>query len=306
MIILLCGENDFELRAELVLIKRGSEVAPERYDGSELTNEQLADIFAGQSLFALKRFVVIDNPAASTALWHDLPAWMARLSTDTQLVFVEPKPDKRTTTYKWLKKNADVREFASFDERDTAKASKWLSEYAKEKGTTLTRDQVSRLIDRGGVNQAELAQAVDKLALADEINDTWIDAVIEPNPTQNIFALFETVLGGDPAKLQTMIATLKLTEDPYRVFGLVISQGLQLALLVYSGGNINQVAGDMGMKSSYPLQKMSSFAAKLTRDDAAQMIHLLAGADKRLKSSDADPWLVLESTLVQVASLKKR
>lgn len=305
MIVLLCGENDFELRAELAQIKRDAKIFPERYDGAELTNERLADIFAGQSLFALKRLVIIDNPIASTALWHELPTWAARLNDDTQLVFVEPKPDKRTAGYKWLKKNAEVREFAPLEERDTAKASAWLMAYAKTNGVDITREQVNHLIDRGGVSQSELAQAIDKLKLADTINDEWLDAAIEPNPSQNLFALFETVLGGDQAKLSTMITTLRLTEDSYKLFGLVVSQGLQLALLVYSGGNIAQVASDAGMKSSYPLQKMSPFAARLSRDDAAQMIRLLAAADRRLKSSDADPWLVLESTLVQVASLKK-
>lgn len=303
MIQLLCGENDFELTKKLAQLRSDFDGESERYDGAGLNVEQLADIFAGQTLFALKRCIIIDSPSTNGELWQNMAVWANRLSDDTQLILVEPKPDKRTSTYKWLKKNADVSEFLAIDERDSGKIVKWLNDYASEQNVQLSSGQIKRLIDRGGVDQTALAGAIDKLSLVETVTDQWIDDVIELNPSENVFVLFETALSGDAKRLRGLIETLRLTEDPYRLLGLVSSQALQLATLVYGDGDVSKVVADTGAKSSYPLQKMAPFAARLNKSQAAQIIVLFAASDVRIKSSDADPWLVLESTLDQMASL---
>ena len=302
MIILLTGGNDFELTKKVAQLRASFDGEAERYDAADLTNEKLADIFAGQTLFALKRLIVIDTPSTNANLWQDLPAWADRLSEDTALVLVEPKPDKRTSTYKWLKKHADVQEFTTLDERDATGAARWVEAYAKGKATKLTAQQARRIAERAGSDQWVLAEAVDKLSLLDEVTDQWIDDIVEPHPNESVFALFETALNGDTARLHDMLTTLRLSEDPYRIFGLITSQGLQLAALVYGEGNIGKVASDIGAKSSYPLQKLAPYAGRMGRRQAGELIRSLAEADTRLKSSDADPWLVLESTLALAAS----
>ncbi len=303
MITLLCGENDYELTKKVAQLKARFEGNAERYEAADLSNEQLADIFAGQSLFALKRLVILDAPSANSQLWSNLSSWTDRLSDDTQLVLVEPKPDKRTSTYKWLKKNVEVKEFPSIDIRDSRGLVAWIETYASEHGVQLTAQQARRLGDRAGPNQWELAHAIDKLALANDVTDQWIDDVTQDSPNANVFELFETVLSGDVPRLQALLATLRLNEEPYRLFGLINSQALQLAVLTYGDGNVSNVASDMGATSSYAYQKLAPYAVRLSKSHAREMLALLAASDTRLKSSDADPWLVLESTLAQMASL---
>lgn len=303
MITLLSGENDYELTKKVAQLKAGFDGRAERYDAAELTKEQLADMFSGQTLFALNRLILIDTPSSNAELWQNMPAWADRLSSDTKVILIEPKPDKRTTTYKWLKKYAEIIEFAPFDQRDVRGLTQWIETYATQKQLPLSTQQTRRLAERAGANQWELAHAVDKLALAGEVTDQWIDDVTQPSPTENVFALFETVLNGDIERLQSMLQTLKLTEDPYRMFGLINSQALQLAVLTYGDGNVSKVATDTGASSSYPYQKLAPFAVRLSKAQVRTMIALLAASDIRLKTSDADPWLVLESTLAQMASL---
>lgn len=303
MITLLCGENDYELTKKVAQLKASFDGTSERYDADDLTKEQLADIFAGQTLFAMKRLVIIDMPSANADLWQSMQTWAERLSADTEIILVEPKPDKRMSTYKWLKKNADVQEFMALDERDQRGILKWLETYAAEHNVALTGQQLRRLVDRAGPDQWELSHAIDKLAMAGDITDQWIDDVVQASPAENVFAVFETVLNGDIARLQAMLRTLRQTEDPYRILGLINSQALQLTALVYGDGNVSKVASDTGASSSYPFQKLAPFAVRLNKRQVRDIIGLLANADMRLKSSDADPWLVLESTFAQAASL---
>lgn len=303
MIRLLLGENDYELTKKVAQLKAGFNGTVERYDGANLSREQLADIFAGQTLFAVERLIVIDSPSANPDLWSGIEEWAGRLGEGTDVILVEPKPDKRTSAYKWLKKHADVQEFAAYGDRDYKAIESWLSDYAAHHGVKLTGQQLRRLVDRAGHDQWVLAEAVDKLSLLDAVTDEWIDDIVQASPSENVFALFETVLNGDTRRLLDMLATLRLHEDAYRMFGLINSQALQLVAFVYGEGDAAQVASDIGAKSAYPLQKLAPYARRIDRRQAAEMIRLLAGADMRIKSSDADPWLVLENTLSRVASL---
>lgn len=302
MIQLLTGENDYELTKKIAQLKANFDATPERYDAADLTKEQLADIFAGQTLFALKRLVILDGPSNNSELWGNLAGWADRLSDDTQLVLVEPKPDKRTGTYKWLKKNADVQEFKPLDERDIRSVTSWVESYAAQNNVGLTSQQARYLAERVGANQWELAHAVDKLALVESVTDEWIDDVAQASPAENVFALFETVLNGDIERLSAMIGTLRLTEDPYRIFGLINSQALQLAALTYGEGNVSKVVADTGASSVYPYQKLAPYAVRLSKGQVRAMLQALAASDIRLKTTDATPWLVLESTLAGMAS----
>lgn len=302
MIRLLCGDNDFELTRRVRQLMRQFEGQAERYDGADVASEQLADIFAGQTLFSVKRLIVLDTPSASSELWQNIPFWTERLSGDTELVLVELKPDKRTAAYKWLKKQATIEEFRPMTERDTGKLLTWLEAYASARKVSLTTAQARRLLTRGGADQWALAQAVDKLSLAGEVTDVWIDDVIEQTPAESVFALFETALYGDTKRLAEIVHDLRKTEDPYRVFGLVNSQLIQLITLVYGEGDVSKVAADTGAKSSYPLQKLAPYAGRINKSQARILLDIFASADTRLKSSDADPWLVLENALVRTIS----
>lgn len=303
MITLLCGDNDFELTKKVAQLRAGFDGEAERYDGADLTAERLADIFAGQTLFSLQRLVIIDTPSNSSELWQNMPTWAERLSADTELVLVEPKPDKRTSVYKWLQKNADVQQFDLLDDRNITAIASWTTQYAGANGVTLSSSQARRLAERGGADQWSIAHAIDKLKLAGEVTDQWIDDVLEASVSQNVFALFETALNGQTMEVQSMLNSLRQTEDAYRVFGLISAQAIQLASLIHGDGNANKVAADSGAKSAYPFQKLAPYATRLNKRQAARLIELLASADTRLKSSDADPWTVLESSLVQIASL---
>jgi DNA polymerase III delta subunit len=306
VIRLLTGENDFALTKKVAQLRAGFDGAVERYDGSDFTAERLADIFAGQTLFSIKRLVIIDTPSASSDLWANLPMWAARLSEDTELVLVEPKLDKRTSAYKWLIKNVDVQQFDPLDERNVTAISAWAAAYAREHNVRLSSQQIRRLVERGGADQWSIAHAVDKLALIDEITDQWIDDVLEPSSSENVFALFEMMLNAQIEDVQTMLESLRQSEDAYRVFGLMGAQTVQLVTLIYGDANSSKVVTDTGARSAYPYQKMAPYAARLNKQQAAQLVKILADADVRLKSSDADPWVVLESSLIQMASQLSR
>lgn len=301
MIYFLTGENDFELSREVKRLTSQFDGEVERIDGSELDLPQLSDILVGQSLFASKRLVVLSGLSENKLLWPLFDEWIDRVSDDIELVIVEPKPDKRSRTYKALHTKATTRNFPAWTERDTATAIKWVGEYATSHGVALTDKQARLLVTRAGVNQWLLHHAVEKLALLDAVTEEAINQLVDANPEDNVFDLLETALRGDNERLAHLLDDIARLEDPYRVFGLLSSQVLQLvALALAPNASAKEVAQDIGA-SPYALSKLTVHATRTGASRARALAQLAADTDAQMKSSGLDPWLSIAAFLQKIA-----
>lgn len=301
MIRLLLGENSFEIERALAVIVGEFDGEPERTYGSDLELRQIPDLLMGASLFAQKRLVVIKQLSENKAVWADFSNWLERLSDDIYLVLIEAKPDKRTKTYKDLQKLAETREFKLWGERDSFVAESWAVEEASRLGASLSKPLAQKLVERTGVDQWRVFHALEKLAVLDEITEESINLTVDASPTENIFQLFETALRGDGAKLRDMIQTFELTDDPYQLFGLLSGQAFQLAALAVAEKPGGEVAKDIGAHP-FVLQKLAPHAERLGRAGAKKIITAFAEADAGMKTSVAEPWLLIERALLKIAA----
>jgi DNA polymerase III delta subunit len=302
MITLLTGENSFEIERELDRLETAFEGTTERIDGSSLELKQIPDLFMGISLFATKRLVVIKNLSENKSVWTELPVWLGRISDDIDLVLIDQTPDKRTKTFKELQRVATVKEFKQWEERDSQTAQKWMIKEAKDLGFELDGELARLILDRTGLDQWQVFHALEKLSVLDIITREVIDDVVAAHPTESIFQLFETALKSEPTKLQQMLQTLELNEDPYQVFGLLSAQAFQLAVLAVAEKPNAEIAKDIGAHP-FVLSKLSPYAKKLGRTKAKKIIDIFAEADGRLKTSAQDPWVILEKSLVEVSTI---
>ncbi len=301
MITVLMGENSFEVERALVYTTDNFNGNVEKIEGSGLIISQLPDILMGVSLFADKRLVVIRGLSENKSVWPVFGDWISKISEDIHLVLVESKPDKRTLTYKLLQKNADVREFPAWSERDTATAEKWVGIETKKLGFQMDKKCIQTLIQWVGVDQWQLFHALEKLALTDEISIESIKNIIDPNPVENVFNLFETALRGDAKTLGVVLKTLEQTEDVYRLTALLSSQAFQLAT-VASASKTDNVAKDFAIHP-YVVSKLSPIAKRLGKTGVSKVIGIFTELDDDMKLSRADPWLLVERALIKVANI---
>lgn len=303
MITLITGENSFENERTLKQLAAGFDGAPERFDGAALELRQLPDLLMGGTLFASKRFVIIRGLSENKTLWSDFGDWAPRVSDDVHLVLVETKPDKRTKTYKQLQKAAEVHESKAWTDRDTLMAQRWVEQEAATLGFNLDKKCMRLLVDRVGVDQWLLYRALEKLAAMQTVTPEIIEDIIEANPMENVFNVFEGALRGDALKVKKMLETLEFTEDPYRLFGLLSTQGFQLAALCVAEGRTSaEVAKDLGAHP-FALSKLAPYAGKLGPSGGKKVIAAFAEADASMKTSAEDPWLLIERLLVKIANI---
>lgn len=301
MITVLTGTAGFEVHRALERIVNEFDGEPERFDGASLTREQLPDILMGVTLFAPRRLVIVRRLGENKTLWPELESWLPRVHDDIHVVLIEEALDKRTKTYKALKKSATIHEFTAWTDRDRSAAATWVVNEATKQGMALSRSLAELLVDRVGLDQWRLFYAIEKLAVLDEVSAEVIREVIEARPNENVFELFDAALQGSYERVHAMIATLSLTEDPYRVFGLLASQAYQLSVLAYRPDDIPaaEVAKAMGAHP-FVVQKMSPVAARLGQRGVRRVMAILAETDQTMKSSGANPWLLIERACIHI------
>lgn len=299
MIHLIYGENDFEKRQHLTkLIKEiGGEV--ERVDGEGLTLGSLRELLTGQTLFASERLVVISNLNESTA-WAELPEIAE--SAANQVILLENKLDKRTKTYKYLKKQAKLEEFTPWGDRDRGVAINWCIKRAKnEHGFELKRNLAEALVDRLGPSQMRLDKTLEQLSLAERVDEKLVDLVVPLAKSESVFELMEAVLSGKRQQMRDIISYLELTSGPdgaYMTIGLLTSQLIILNALVL-GEQSQEVAKDFGAHP-FVVSKLTPHARKLDIESLRKMNQSLQKADLSMKTTGVSPWLLLETALVEM------
>ena len=301
MITWLIGENSFEVREALQAITRAFKGSAERYDAATLSLNNLPDLLMGMSLFSEERLVIIQDISTNSSLWEKLPDWLARVNDTIHLVFIDAKPDKRTTSYKALKAAATVQEFPAWGERDDVKAEQWVAARAKQANVAINAKSIKHLVQWVGLDQWQLAHALDTLTLLDAISPEVIEKVIPANPGENIFALFETALEGKGREVSHKLNTLELQEDPYALFALLSSQALTLAAVTYAGEDDNP-SKDFAIHP-FVASKLVRHGKRLGKHKAAHIVELFAQTDAYMKRSKAEPWILIEQLLLEVATI---
>lgn len=269
----------------------------DKIDGESLEIEQLPDLLQGATLFAPERTVVIREASKNKPMWEKIGEKIPELPDSLTLVLVETSPDKRTKTFKYLQKHAEVREFKELDERE---ATKWLVEEAKKRGGEIKNADAELLVARAGADQARLSNELDKLLLYGEISAETIEKLVEPTPQANVFALLDAAMAKKPKAVRELLKDAKISEDPYMLFGLLSSQIMQLAALVYGEGRSSDEIAKELKTHPFPLKKLAPVARKTSKQELRVIVEILSIMDEQMKSTGADPWQLLENALIKI------
>ena len=215
MIYLIIGTNAYRAQYELQQLVKALDVRPEKIDAASLDLNKLADTVRGLSLFQERRLIVIERLSERKDLWDKLGEWTSDIAAETYLVLIEPRPDKRTKTFKTLQKTAKLIEATPLTDRQRPAAEKWLLDYASEHGVKLTKTQASNMVARAiiadeksrsaEIDQLQLTHAVAALKNAVKIDDAAIAAVLPPAREFSVFDIIELAVRGKTANLRSAL-----------------------------------------------------------------------------------------------------
>lgn len=272
----------------------------ERVSGEELMPERLGELFQGVSLFTPQRMVIMRHASQNKVLWEALGEWVSKVPEETDVVIVENIPDKRTKTFKLLVKVAEAFEAKEVNE---VTAVEWVAKEAEVRKSHIGRKEAQLLVDRVGADQSRLSQELHKLVVHPKITSDLIVAITEATPQATAFELLDAVLNRQVTKTQSIIAELQGVEEPYKLFGLLSSQLYALAVVIAAGSKVStqQIAKDTGLHP-FVLGKVSRIARTTSWTEVSVMTDQLADLDDKMKSTGIESWLLLETTLLKMAS----
>ncbi len=303
MVITLSGENDFTRGHALHALMRdfveaAGDLALERIDGIETEQARISEALTSLPFLAAKKMVVFSAPSKSKWFAENAETLLAELPATTDLLLVEPKFDKRSSLYKFLKKTTDFREHNALDEVALAK---WAVARAKERGATLTTQNARYLIERVGTNQQLLDSEVEKLTISGgEIDRDRIERLTEATPQSTIFQLIDAALRGErrqALKLYDEQRSLKV--EPQQIIGMFAWQ-LHVMAIVKSAGErpTDQVAREAKL-NPYVVGKTATLTRSMSLAGVRQKIDDLLAIDLRSKREALDLDAALQTFILE-------
>lgn len=294
MIVTLSGANSFLLKTELdalvaAFLHDYGDMGLERIDGEEVEYDRIRESLESLPFLASKKLVVLRAPGANKEFIEKADKLLPEIPNSTDVIIVEPKLDKRSHYYKFLKKSTDYREFNELDEHGL---SAWLGKKATEYDADLSSGDARYLIERVGANQQTLSQEIMKLAAYDsKITRATIDLLTEPNPQSTIFQLLDAAFAGNTKHALTIYQEQRASKvEPQQIIAMLAWQLHILAIIKTAGERSDDTIARDAKINPFVVRKSRAIARKLQPKKLQQLIQDLAELDAKLKtvSMDAD------------------
>lgn len=312
-ITILYGDNSYERTAQLAKMKIDAEKSGfeiQKSNSDELSKSDFVSLICGVSLLSEKRFVYIRNLSENSEIWQNLAEILPRISTDVHLCLIEDKIDKRSVVYKAISKIVELYEFKNLTVRDSKNLAEFARLFAKKQGLSLDNKTASFLISWVGVDEWRIRDAIEKIALIGEANEQNIRKFVPQNIESNAFAIIEMMFLGNILKLQEEFSKLKITDSEdgaFRFLGMISTQFFNLVALKI-GKNIGKTTAEIAKEigaNTWALGKMENFVQNLSESKLAEIVSKFTQVDEIIKTESVDPWNLVESTILEIASKLK-
>lgn len=304
MVTILTGNNSFGLQSDLKrliaeFVREHGDMGLEKLDGEEVEYDRIRESLQSLPFLASKKLVVLHSPSAQKQFIEQAENLLTELPETTDVILIEPKLDKRSSYYKFLKSNTDFREYVELDEQAL---STWLVQKAKNEGGSLKSADAQYLIDRTGTNQQLLSKELEKLlSFSPDVSRESINSLVEPMPQSTVFQLLDAALNNRPKLAQQLYEEQRAQKvEPFAITAMLVWQLHVLAIIKTAGKRSDAEIASEAKLNPYVVRKSRSIANKLSLADLKVLIADLADLDTRLKSQNIDADEALKNFLLKI------
>jgi DNA polymerase III subunit delta len=294
-LVMMFGEDNLSLREELSRWQKGfaikhGDMNMEELDGSSVSPTQVRAAISASPFLGEKRLVVVKDfqRHKKADAKRELKDVIELLPDFTILVLAENKvPDKRSSLYKYLVKNATLK---PFNKPEGAALTNWILARMKKHGGTIDYSVAAGLAAIVGGDLWQLDNEIQKLSLyaaGQPVTKAMIDELVIGNLDQNIFEMTDRLARKDTA------GTLKLfrelheqgNEAPY-LFAMVTRQfRLMLEMKAHheQGTHPKSIATQMKVHP-FVVTNTLKYCRNFSKDQLQSSLEKLLDVDRRLKT----------------------
>ncbi|MCA9331351.1 DNA polymerase III subunit delta [Candidatus Saccharibacteria bacterium] len=292
MITVLTGENAYLLQAELRqriadFVVEYTDMGLEQLDGEEVSYDRMREALESLPFLASKKLVLLRSPSANKQFIEKAADLLANVAETTDVIIVEPKPDKRTSYYKFLKKSADVKDFPQMDE---SSLSRWLTEQAKGQGGSVSLADARYLVDRVGANQQLLYNEITKLLNYNpKVTRQTIELLTDHTPQSTIFELLEAALGGNEKKALSLYTDQRAMKvEPQYILAMLAWQLHIMAVVSAADGRDATEIAKVAKINPFVVRKTQNLVQQMSMVQIKQLVRRALELDIALKSQPID------------------
>lgn len=304
MIISLVGPNTILVQQELArlraeFVKKHGDFALEQLEADEVEAAKLAEAMQSLPFLASNKMVVIKTPSANKQFAEQFETLIKNVPETTDVILVEPRPDKRTAFYKLLQKLTDFHEFKDLDARELPS---WIMNEAKRLGGSISLSDARHLVERVGANQQLLGTELEKLITFDpKVTKETIDQLTEQAPQSSIFELLDAAFAGQTQRMQALYEQQRAQKvEPQQIMAMIAWQLHILALVKTAGGrSADQIAREASI-NPFVVRKSLNITKNLSHKQLKDLVHRAYLLDIKLKSQTIDADEALQHFLISI------
>ena len=287
MILYLYGSNSYAINNQLSLIlqkyldKNKDEGDFVKYDMSETPASSLISDLAVMPMFASSRLIYAENIGRAKLSADQIKHIINITPESTNLVLTDISPDKRTTSFKELKKLPGAKEFPLLSDDALVR---WVMAEAINNKAKIDISTSRFLVEYVGKDQWTLHNEIAKLSCFEPIiNRESIIKLASPSIDSTTFAMAEALVKKDYKKALKIYDELKLYGNADQLIqGSVIYQYRTIMLALINDQELIRAY----KVSPYPMQKARGLAGSMSLDDIKRAYQVIAKADLATKSGE--------------------
>lgn len=232
-VYLLTGDEEYLLvQAKNLLchalVREGDEMNCIIFENSKIDYQMLSENARTFPFFNDKRVIILDRTGVIKSGKDMFLDILKELPDTTCMIICEPEVDKRSKTYKWIKKNECVREFLKKDQTEKV-LLKWIAVLLAKENKKIKESDARYLLDRVGSDMYQISSEVAKLiayiGASDTITREDIENISSGEVQNKIWDMLSYISGKEKNKaLRCYDDLLVLKEPPMRILYLIVRQ----------------------------------------------------------------------------------
>lgn len=305
---LLYGEEVYlkkQYRDKLVhaMTTEGDTMNFSSYAGKDINPGELVDLSETLPFFAERRVILVEDSGFFKNSCEVLAEYLPEVNESTCFIFVESEVDKRSKTYKAIKKSGAVIEFATQNE---ALLTRWVLGRLGKEHKKITQPVLQLFLGRTGPDMSNIDRELEKLLCytlkKEVIEASDVEAVVTEQISNKIFEMVDAISGHNQKKaLDLYYDLLTLKEAPMRILFLITRQFRILSEVKELTGK-GYGSSDIGKKAGVPefaVRKYQAQAKSFNREQLLQALKDGAEAEEDVKTGRLNEKIAVEIFIVR-------
>lgn len=310
-VYLLTGDEGYlihQIKRALIqaLVVAGDTMNYHSFDLDRIDLKELSDLALSYPFFAEKRVIVLDGVNILKTGKEEFVDLCNRLPDSTCMIIIEEKVDKRSSAYKWIKKNGYVAE-AKKEDLTEEELKKYIAGWFKKAGKKISSKDASFLVHRIGKDLYQLHGEVSKLisytGKEEEIRREDIEALVTVNIEDKIFELTEAIAAGNHDLVKTRYQEMiLLKEPPLRILYMMTRQYRILTIvsdMTARRMSDQEIAGAAGIRG-FAVRKNKALLRGYDTRNLERILDTCLETENRIKTGLIGDRIGLEALLFQL------